>query len=291
MSFNRWQKYEIRSWPFSVFKQYHTHLNRMIWSQIPTISFVEKEIALAKGDVHSILIFDPEDERAIKKDKLIWRTDFREFNNWNRLNAVMSLSSYLEIYLSTIISNAIESNPGVLHNASQKIDGAVVLKHSDHYTYAFQANKCVVGEWTKRIAEFKRIFGAIPPELENNIGELEKMRILRNNIGHAFGRDIELSRKKGKRKIMQSERISLKRLKTLLKIVNEVVVGVDIFMLDNHIGDYEALYHYHEIKDTIPSNLTLIQRANLFKKSIGQEAAIPRSKPYCQDLIRYYESL
>lgn len=291
MSFSRWQKYEIRSWAYSVYKQYHTHLNRMLWSQIPTVGFVEKQIAIAPGDAHSILVFDPEDERAIKKDKAVWHADFKEFNNWNRLNAVMSLNSYLEIYLSSIISTAIESNPGILHNASQKIDGAVILKHSEHYTYAFQANKCVIGEWTKRIAEFKSIFGGVPPELERNLGELEKLRILRNNIGHAFGRDIELSRKKGKRNIMQSERLSLKRLKRLLKIVNIVVIDVDTYMLDNHIGDYEALYHYHEIKDSISSNLTLVQRANLFKKSIGKEAAIPRSKPYCQDLIRYYEGL
>jgi hypothetical protein len=263
----------------------------MIWSQMPTVGFIEKQIAIAQGDAHSILVFNPEDEKSVKRDKAAWRADFKEFNNWNRLNAVMSLNSYLEIYLSSIISTAIESNPGILHNASQKFDGAVILKHSDYYTYAFQANKCVIGEWNKRIAEFKSIFGGIAPELESNVGELEKMRILRNNIGHAFGRDIELSRKKGKRSIMQSERISLKRLKHLLKIVNIVVIGVDTYLLDNHIGDYEALYHYHEIKDSIPSNLTLVQRANLFKKSIGKEAATPRSKPYCQDLIRYYESL
>lgn len=291
MLFNRWQKYELRSWAYSVYKQYHTHLNRMLWSQIPTIGFVEKQMALAPGDAHSILVFAPENERAIKKDKSIWKADFREFNNWTRLNAVMSLSSYLEIYLSSIISTAIESNPGVLHNASQKIDGAVILKNSDNYTYAFQANKCVIGEWSKRVSEFKNIFGAVPPVIETNLGELEKLRILRNNIGHAFGRDIELSRKKGKRKIMPSERISLKRIKALLKMVNEVVIGVDTFMLDNHIGDYEALYHYHEILNTIPSGLSLVKKANLFKKSIGREAAIPRSKAYCQELISYYESL
>jgi len=62
-------------------------------------------------------------------------------------------------------------------------------------------------------------------------------------------------------------------------------------MLNNHIGDYEALYHYHEIKDSIPSTLPLAQRAIIFKKSIGKEAAIPRSKLYCQELIKYYESI
>jgi len=225
MSFSRWQKYEIRSWAFSVFKQYHTHLNRMIWSQIPTVGFIEKQIAIASGDAHTILIFEPEDERSVKKDKLVWKQDFKEFNNWNRLNTIMSLSSYLEIYLSSIISTAIESNPGILHNASKKIDGAIILKNSKKYTYSSYANKCIIGEWTKRISEFKNIFGNVPAELEHNVGELEKLRILRNNIGHAFGRDIDLSRKKGKRSIIQSERISLKHVKHFLKIVNTVVVG------------------------------------------------------------------
>lgn len=291
MSFKRWEKYEIRSWAFSVFKQYHTHLNRMIWSQIPTIGFIEKQMAVTPGDAHVILKFEPEDERAVKRDKSIWKNDFKEFNNWTRLNTIMSLSSYLEIYLSSIISTAIESNPGILHNASKKIDGAIILKNSNNYTYAFQANKCVIGEWAKRLSEFKNIFQSAPAELEENIGELEKLRILRNNIGHAFGRDIDLARKKGRRNIIQSERITLKRIKHYLKIVNKVVVGVDTFMLDNHIGDYEALYHYHEINSTIRSDLSISQKAVIFKRSIGKEAAIPRSKAYCRELIMYYDSL
>ncbi|WP_133256884.1 hypothetical protein [Hymenobacter edaphi] len=263
----------------------------MLWSQIPVIDFTEKHVAITPGDVQTILSCKPEDAFTIRKDKIDWKQDYREFNNWTRLNAMMSLNSYLEIYLSSIISTAIESDPGILHNASKKIDGAVILKNSRNYNYLYQASKCIIGEWSKRISEFKNIFGSAPTELEANVGELEKLRILRNNIGHAFGRDIEESRKKGSRSILPSDRISLKRVKEVLGVVNLVVLGIDKFLLTNHIGDYETLYHYHEVSEKISSGLTLNDKALLFKNSIGKAAAVPRSKDYCKEVVKYYEAL
>jgi len=291
MNFDRWQNHEPRSWAYSIFKSYHTHLNRLLWSQVPVIDFTEKQVAITPGDVHTILGCKAEDARTIRKDKLLWRTDYREFNNWTRLNAMMSLNSYLEIYLASIISTAIESDPGILHNATRKVDGAIMLKHGNNYNYSYQANKCIIGEWPKRISEFRNIFGQVPLTLENNVGELEKLRILRNNVGHAFGRDIDESRKKGSREIFPSERISLKRTKETLGIIHTVVAGIDDFLLRNHIGEYEALYHYHELKKSMKANLVLSQRAALFKKSIGQEGALPRSKSYCNEIIKYYENM
>ncbi len=291
MSFDRWQNHEPRSWAYSVFKSYHTHLNRLLWSHIPAVDFVEKQIAITPGNVHTILECKIDDARTIRSDKQLWKTDYREFNNWTRLNAMMSLNSYLEIYLSSIISTAIESDPGVLHNASKKTDGAVMLKHGKNYNYSYQANKCTIGDWPKRISEFRSIFGECPLVLDNNVGELDKLRILRNNVGHAFGRDIEESRKKGNRGLISSERISLKRTKEILGIIYTVVAGVDEFLLRNHIGEYEALYHYHELKKSMKPNLVVSQKAALFKKSIGQEGALPRSKSYCSELILYYEGL
>jgi hypothetical protein len=291
MSFDRWNNHEPRSWAYSVFKSYHTHLNRLLWAQIPASDFVEKQVAITLGDVHSILGCKAEDVRTIRSDKQLWKEDYREFNNWARLNAMMSLNSYLEIYLSSIISTAIESDPGVLHNASRKIDGAVMLKHGKNYNYSYQASKCTVGQWSQRISEFRSIFGQVPTALNDNVGELEKLRILRNNVGHAFGRDIDKSRKKGNRTIIESERISLKRTKEILGITHIIVEGIDDFLLRNHIGEYEALYHYHELKKEMKSTLVLSQRAALFKKSIGKEGALPRSKSYCNELISYYENM
>jgi hypothetical protein len=291
MTFKRWASREPHSWAYFVFKGYHHNLNRIIWSQKPVVDYIEKHVSITPGDIQSILGCKNEEKKTIRADKAEWKTDYKDFNNWIRLNALMSLSSCLEIYLSSIISLSIESDPGILHKASKKIDGAIILKSSDDYQYSDNAQRCLVGEWSKRIAEFNNIFNAIPSKLISFQGELEKIRILRNKVGHAFGRDIDDSRQKGVRQILEIERLSFDRLKKLLGIVNEVVLDVDEFLLKNHIGDYESVYHYHNLRKSFKPNLTSVQRMMMLKKSVGREGVMPASKLYCQELIDYYDNL
>lgn len=59
-----------------------------------------------------------------------WSDSFNDFQNWVNLNALMALSSNLETYLSTCITLAIESDPGVLFDSPRSIDGAYLLKRN-----------------------------------------------------------------------------------------------------------------------------------------------------------------
>ena len=179
----------------------------------------------------------------------------------------------------------------MLFGVSKKIDGTLLLKHSDEYYYLEKSEDCVIGQWPSRISNYREIFGNVPDELENNVAELDKLRNLRNKVGHAFGRDIEESRKKGIRKIHPISRVSLKRLKKILGIVHEVVVGIDKHLLNDHIGDFETVYLYHNLRPSLSEKMHNHEMAISLKKEIGAEDAQPASKGYCKELVNYYESL
>jgi hypothetical protein len=119
-------------------------LNSIIWAQISASEYVIKKAQTAGLDVHTLLNVGEDVKRTIKISVPEWTSNYREFNNWVRLNALMSLSSHFEIYLTTVIALAIESDPGQLHNASKKIDGAMLLKYSNIYSYS-EVTKKVYG--------------------------------------------------------------------------------------------------------------------------------------------------
>ena len=57
-----------------------------------------------------------------------WATAYDQLQVWTRLNVVISLASILETFIDSVCGLAIESNPGVLINASKSLDGVSLLK-------------------------------------------------------------------------------------------------------------------------------------------------------------------
>lgn len=289
--FDRWKCRERYSWAFIVFKAYHNALNRQLWSYQSTVNFMNKSIRLSQIGVHDLLGISEENKRTVPNDGEEWRKHFREFENWNRLSCIMAASSYFEVYLTSIIATALESNPGILHKANRKIDGAVILKHSNSYSYQQSANEMVIGDWGKRISSIQSIFGKLPPKFLQEHSNLEKIRILRNKVGHAFGRDIEESKRKGTIKILESERVSLKVLKKYLGVIYNCAKELDAMMLVENIGAYEEIYFYHQLKPTFEGIDTIGNRVWHLKKAIGGEGLLPMGKEYCKQLIMYYDEL
>ena len=141
-----------------------------------------------------------------------WKSGYHEFQNWVNLNAVMAMSSNFETYLSAVISLAITSDPGVLVGASQAVDGIDLIKRQKNKIDPTEyVTACTKGDWNSRISAYEGIFGQVPPELKTNCSDLNKIRVLRNNIGHSFGRDLEKSRKNGLKELLPTERITSDR--------------------------------------------------------------------------------
>lgn len=174
-----------------------------------------------------------------------WRDNFLDFQNWSRLNVLMALSSYFENYIQSISNLALESNPGILFKTPKVLDGTIMLKMEQQHSFANETFDLVKGSWTSRESAFRNLFGNCPASLSNNIGELEKVRSIRNGIGHAFGRTLNTKELLSINSYQPMERVSEKRLKKWLGLVFMIAHDIDEFLLVEHIGAYELIKYYH----------------------------------------------
>jgi hypothetical protein len=271
-----------------------TDLNEMLWASIPAISYTKgmyrrnKKAENQLATPRELFKASGDDVRRLAHDLERWHGFINEFENWNRLNSLVALLSSLEVYLSSVVSLALESNPGLLLNASKAVDGVHILKiKNENHQFFRNTEKVTKGTWTERTNEFYKIFSSIPTLLASNIGELDHMRILRNKVAHAFGRDIEKARCRNSTILENAERLSLKRLQKWLKLIFEIVKELDTYLLTNHIGEYEMIYLYHTNKSFINS-----KGIGYFKSLINQQNFCQmRSKTFCKELIEYYKKL
>ena len=207
-----------------------------------------------------------------------------------RLNCVMAISSNLETYLASVVALAIESNPGVLVGASKYIDGAKLLKGGglDETVYKNNIEACTKGVWSARLGAFEKLFGPAPASYHDGLATLERMRTLRNNLGHAFGRDIDASRDFTFNKKKPADRLTLPTLVKYLDKAYTIVQDVVTFLLDNHIGEFQAIYAYHQHRDEFVGGEA--DRAKELKKFYGKHDQTV-GKLFCKGLVGYYEGL
>lgn len=271
-----------------------TDLNEMLWASIPAISYAKgmyrrnKKAENPSSTPRELFKASGADVRRLAHNLDRWNRFINEFENWNRLNSLVALISSFEVYLSSVVSLALESDPGLLLNAPRAVDGVHILKlKGENHNFFEYTEKVTKGTWAQRTNEFKRLFSSISPLLSQNIGELDKMRILRNQVAHAFGRDIIKARYRNSTILENAERLSLKRLQKWLKLINDIVIELDDHLLANHIGEYEMVYLYHTNKHSIDSKGVGWFKALMQRHSFSQM----RSKVFCRELIRYYSTV
>lgn len=296
MDFERWSTNKKSSNPYKVFNQYNTEMKRMYMSYEAskkyTYSSLGKENAQWKDEASKYLYTSKENKQLTVKE---WSNSFEMYDNWVRLNNLMAISSYFETFLSSVVKLALESDPALYIGKSQCVDGIQLLKQGKRpfkkRELEEHVKNCTKGDWTQRANYFKRLFGSIPETLQKGLSSLEKIRILRNSVGHAFGRDIKLSRDYSLLKITPMKKLSAKTLKRYHFLIQKCAQEIDSMLMTNHIGNFQYLYAYHQIKNNFKPNLPLIDRANMLKKHIGRVGAEPVSKQFCLDAVKYYDSL
>lgn len=116
------------------------------------------------------------------------------------------------------------------------------------------------------------------------------MRVLRNNLGHAFGRDIETARISSNANTTPMEILSKDRFIKYQRIIRQLARQLNDDLQINHIGNYQYLYHYHSIFEEI-NHIDRYVRMNRLKKSLGRSKSIPYSKEFCMWLVDYYDAL
>lgn len=294
--FERWTCREHSSWPFQVFKKYNAELDEIWASHAAASKFTYKSLGKlgASWDEASTthLTFRTNGESEAFATLKDWSKAFNDFGNWTRLNTVIAITSNLETFMAAAIRLAIESDPGVLLGAPRAIDGILFLKRDTPPLRIEEAvTSCTKGDWNSRIAAYKQLFGAPPAILTAKISDLEDIRQIRNRIGHAFGRDITAARQHGVREIIPMERIAEDRALRYQRVVWSVAKNIDIHLLSNHIGEYQAIRFYHELYPKLSGDVHPHQRAIIFKKELGRFKAGLAGKQFCNGLVTYYEGL
>lgn len=295
MAYNRWGHRAPHSLPYMLFKQYNQELSDYIWANDAASKYVYTWLGkhgAAWGDQARKHFRFPAHVWNFNTLQ-DWADSYKQTQNWIYLNVVMSMSANLETFIDAIVAMAIESDPGVLLNASKSIDGTIMLKQNKHLrdTYKEHASTCTHGTWQARINAFKKIFGGCPPILESKHSMLESIRKMRNNVGHAFGRDIEDARNFERRTKLPQETISLQRVKNMLNSVFDVATGIDTYLMDNHIGEYQTILALHESWYAVNRFLSAKEKARVFMQVYNKDRMFNIGKDNCVRLIEYYQSI
>ena len=173
------------------------------------------------------------------------------------------------------------------------IDGILLLKKNHKISKEETESRvinCTKGDWNSRLANFRTLYGHIPTSIQQNVSQLEKIRKLRNEVGHAFGRNIEQAKRYEVIEISAMHKLPVNTFLRYHKLLYDIAREVDAFLLNTHIGNYEPLFHLHNIYDTI-APLNKGQKMITLKKSMGNEVKGQFSKDFCRQVIMYYENL
>lgn len=282
------------TWAYSVFLKYDLELARIGAAHYTASKFVYKALGQSSAtwsDPPDEKFGFSEDEMDRYKDIREWSDLYNEFDNWTNLSSLLTLASNLETYLAAGVKLALLSNPGVLLGLPKSIDGATLLKYkiSEPISSKEIVEACTRGDWGSRISAFSENFGQLP-SFSNAHSDLEFIRKVRNEVGHAFGREIDLAREHGQVNKIQIRKLNHNRLRKLQRSIRSVVRDIDSFLLQTHIGEFEVIDFYSKLPLDDRQH-EVYQRAMILKKSVGRSGAVPRGKEFCKGLIKYWDSL
>lgn len=297
VQFDRWKPREKSTWVFRVFKQHNAELLRMYTSFENSHKYTYKKLGESGANWSDppTKHFDYQAPHEYKqyKDLKEWSESFNDLENWINLNALVTISSNFETYLSTVIPLALSSDVGVLYGVPHKMDGIEILKNGHKQPFDFNdiVIGCTKGEWSSRLAAYEKAFAKSPRIFSSNISSLDAIRRLRNDVAHAFGRDIEASRNHQEIKKLPIKNLSRERLLKLQNLVWKIAKAIDVQLHQFHIGEYQAILFYHEIYPDLNKAVHPSERAIILKKRIGSFGTTPPGKEFCKGLVNYYEAL
>lgn len=293
-NFDRWSPEHSHSWPYRVFNQYDAELNRIVMSFTSAKAYnynrLKKDGAKWEDKACDYMYTHNNRELTIRD----WSNSYNLFFNWFVLNELLALSSYFETYVSSIVILSLESDPGLLIGCSHKVDGIMVLKQNKNLNlsdFKQRIADCTKGDWSARISNLQSLFTEIPQSMINGLSDLEKMRNIRNKVGHAFGRDIEESRKYSVTRITEMEKLNVSTFLKYQKLIRSIASDLDIFLMKRHIGNFQPLFHYHNLYGEIKELNNDGERMVALKKSIGTNAHELYSKEFCRWVVSYYNGL
>lgn len=291
--FDRWRSWFPRSFAYSRFKEHHTEINDLYWSLVPVAGFAEYLARHAPLGATPTSLFHVSgvNARRVSPDLNGWQRNFSDFQNWVRLSSLLSALSYFESYFSTASTLALRSDPLLRFDQSKALDGTIWLKKRVKDDVSTYVTPLVKGEWPTRISAYRGLFGTIPSTLQNEIGRLDQMRLLRNGVAHSFGRDARFF-EDPMIHAGQPARLSEQRLQEWLSTIEACAEAVDQHLFPSHIGEFELIWRYHrwryEPRNPLDRTYT---SSRAFSRVITRDYGTGPGGIFCKELIAYYDAL
>ena len=306
IEFDRWNPKNKFSFPYSSYVAYGSELRKMYRTMLSAHKYTYKSLkddrkAEWKDNPNMFFEFSSEVKKtnAFFCDLKEWSEAYNALENWNNLNALVAINANFETYMVKIIKLSLESDVGVLYGMSQELDGIKAIKHGNKFDFSKEVTSCTKGDWSSRIKYIKKYFGEVPTVLESNIDKLEKIRNLRNNVSHSFGRKIDDAQKIHDLTKLSIDKLNSDKLLEYWALIDDCVRDLDKQLFKKHIGEYQLLFLYHsaaeEITNKINSKvLSTGNKAREFRKIYGRadkNGINTLGQKFCKGLITYYDSI
>ena len=165
-----------------------------------------------------------------------------------------------------------------------------MLKAGNKYDFYSHAEPIVRGDWQSRISAYSRLFGACPFAAE--VSRLERLRGLRNDAGHSFGRDIKFMRFSESSLVQPLPRISDEDIQRFLELANTVAAATEGHLGPAYVGSYEVVRLYHSWRTSLaPPNAGHRTRARLFSQYFNSVTDSPYGRDRFGQLVQYYDAV
>lgn len=281
------------TWSYRHFRQHHTEINRLYWSFAPAAGYTDYIARHAKARSETAALFHASgpDAQRIPSSIEEWLGSFKDFNNWVRLASALSAASYLELYFRSVVAAALLADPLCRFGKPLLMDGVAWLKHGLRDDIRPLVRNCVVGEWPRRAAEYKKLFKVVPAEIVDNLTDLEQLRKIRNVVGHAFGRPLKRLDDPITPGSESSARLSERQFKSWLGVIERIAKSVDRHLGRVHIGEFETLWYFHRWRMLPRSNTERkYTEPRAFARELNRLFGRGPGHKYCCQLIEYYNS-
>jgi hypothetical protein len=295
-SFDRFRAHLDRSLSLRAFNRYETEINEHFWS-FKVISEYSRFIAESEKNsdpskaTADVFKASGPDARRIPPTVSEWLNAREELENWLRLSALVSATSYLELYLRQVVRSALMSDPLCRYGASKTLDGVTLLKAGKELPYTFEVEEITKGEWNSRLAAIHRIFGGGPAAIAPDVSALEKIRKIRNDFAHGFGRTLTVPSPSDST-VIPAQRLSHQTFVKYIGVLSKAAGSIDKFLLKNFIGNFELVHYYHGWKSTRRDARDKgYDPVRALQRSFNRDMACAVSGEFCTELIAYYDAL
>jgi hypothetical protein len=301
LKFDRWSMSWRKTWALDLFRTHLTEINDAYWSYISGRSFSDRVAAVAGKDVQTAALFGFFGDDAYHAPTFVpqWRASIATMDEWVRLHAILSLSSFFELYLKMATELAIRSKPHHF-SAHSMSDGILLIKSGNSVPerkIESIAKTISDGTWPDRMGCYIKYFGSAPGALTSSVTSLDKLRLLRNKIAHVYGLDTTTRTPPSPQYPWQKFNklsVSTQMLKKYLELVRFVAAGVDEHLCSTFIGEFEIARLLHEWVSANGIDTSNHEDCGLkFKKYLGANTGIFNGVPrdYFSDLCQYYSGL